>query len=102
MARVALTWLADADAAEILTHLGERAGAGVANHYEAAFDSVYRTLERFPDSGAPRPKLGADVRIAVVSPYLIVYEHLEDDDVVTIMRIVDGRRKITRRLIAGG
>jgi hypothetical protein len=39
-------------------------------------------LAQYPDSSAPRPKLGAYVRTSVVSPYVVIYEHLEDDDVV--------------------
>jgi plasmid stabilization system protein ParE len=35
-----------------------------------------------PDSGAPR--LGERVRICVVSPYVVIYEHIEADDMVMI------------------
>ena len=101
MARIVFTSLADADTAQIIGDLNKQAGANVADRYDADFDSLYRRLERFPDSGAPRPKLGAYVRIAVVSPYVIIYEHMDDDDVVTIMRLVHGRRKITRRTLRG-
>ena len=97
MARIAIT--ADADSAEILRHLDRKAGAHVADRYEADFDSLYELLARFPNSGAPRPALGKDMRIGVVFPYVVLYEYADTDDVVTIMRIVDGRRKITRRLL---
>ena len=63
------------------------------------FDALYRRLERFPESGAPRPALGRLVRIAIVSPYNIIHEYIEADDAVTIMRIVHGRRRITRRML---
>ena len=36
-------------------------------------------------------------RIAVVLPYIIVYDH--DDDVVTALRVLHGKRNITRDLI---
>ena len=45
---------------------------------------------RVPQSGAPRPALGRLVRIGVVSPYTIIHEYIEADDVVTIMRILHG------------
>lgn len=98
MASVVLTSLADADTAMIIDDLNKRAGANVADRYDADFDKLYQRLERFPDSGAPRPKLGAQVRVSVVSPYVVIYEHIEVDDVV-MMRLVHGRRKITRGMI---
>jgi toxin ParE1/3/4 len=99
--RVLLTSLADADTARIIDYLGETAGVKVAEHFAADFASVYLRLERFPDSGAPRTKLGANVRVAVVWPYAILYQYVEAEDTVTIMRIVHGRREITRRLLGG-
>src|SRR3977135_4703431 len=36
-------------------------------------------------------------RIAVVLPYIIVYDH--DDEVVTVLRVLHGKRNITRDLI---
>jgi len=59
-------------------------------------------LADYPQSGAPRPRLGKRIRICVISPYIIFYEHLEDDDTVTIMRIAHGRREITRNFLKGG
>jgi toxin ParE1/3/4 len=51
----------------------------------------------FPKSGARRPGLGRDARIGVVAPYVVVYDYQQDT--VMILRIVDGRRNITRRLV---
>ena len=95
MTRVVITASADADIAAIISHLTAKAGANVAVRYHADFDALYRRLERFPESGAPRPALGRLVRIGVVSPYTIIHEYIEADDTVTIMRIVHGRRRIT-------
>jgi plasmid stabilization system protein ParE len=39
------------------------------------------------------------VRICVVSPYVVIYEHIEAEDTVMIMRIAHGRRKITRKFL---
>lgn len=101
MARVVVTSLADADAAYIIADLGAKAGANVAVRYDADIDRLYRRLSDHPKSGAPRPALGAYVRICVVSPYVVIYEHIEAADTVTIMRIAHGRRKFTRRFIRG-
>lgn len=69
MARIVITASADADTAFILDDLAAKAGANVAARYDADFDPLYRRLERFAESGAPRPALGRLVRIGVVSPY---------------------------------
>ncbi len=101
MARVILAELADSDTAEIINDLGSKAGESVADRYDGDFDEVYRRLEVFPEIGAPRPSLGKQARICVVLPYLIVYEYSESDDVVTVLRLLHGKRKITRRLLRG-
>ncbi len=51
----------------------------------------------YPLSGNRRPKLGTRVRIAVVRPYIVIYRTNEDD--VMIMRVLHGRRKITRHTL---
>ncbi len=99
MARIVITASADADTAFILGDLAAKAGADVAARYDSDFDALYRRLERFPESGAPRPALGRLVRIGIVSPYNLIHETIEADDAVTIMRIVHGRRRITRRML---
>ena len=99
MARVVLTASADADTAFILRDLAAKAGADVARRYDAEFDALYRRPERFPESGSPRPALGALVRIGIVSPYNIIHEYISADDVVTVMRLLHGRRRITRRML---
>jgi toxin ParE1/3/4 len=99
VARVVITASADADTVAIIDDLTVKAGANVAARYDADFDALYRRLATFPESGSPRPALGPLVRIGVVSPYTIIHEYIEADDVVTIMRIVHGRREITRRIL---
>ncbi len=99
MARIVVTASADADAADIVSDLAAKAGATVAARYDSDFDALYRRLESFPESGSPRPALGRLVRVGVVSPYIVIHEYIDADDVVTIMRIVHGRRRITRRML---
>ena len=102
MAHIVITAPADADSAYIINDLDEKAGWTVADRYEADFDKIYDRLEMFPQSGAPRPALGRHVRICVVSPYVILYEYLEADDAVMVLRLVHGRRRITRKTVRGG
>ncbi|ARN82750.1 type II toxin-antitoxin system RelE/ParE family toxin [Methylocystis bryophila] len=90
---------AQADATFIVSDLAQKAGLRCASEYAAAFDRLYLRLLKFPQSGAPRPALGNDVRIAVVRPYLVIYEYMVADDAVMILRLVQGRRRITRNLL---
>jgi toxin ParE1/3/4 len=97
--RLIITDPADADSVEITKDLTRKAGVVVADRYEADFDALYRRLETFPGSGSPRPKLGRFIRIGVVLPYVVVYRYVPDDDLVAIIRILHGRRRITRRML---
>ena len=101
MARLVVTASADADTAYIIADLGSKAGVSVAARYNADFARLYERLSDYPNSGSPRRSLGAHVRVCVVSPYVVIYEHIEADDTVTIMRIVHGRREITREFLRG-
>jgi toxin ParE1/3/4 len=101
VARVIVTSAADADLSAILADLGARAGAIVAERYNADIDCVYGRLADYPKSGAPRLRLGRRVRICVVSPYIVFYEHFETQNEVVIMRVAHGRRKITRKFLRG-
>jgi plasmid stabilization system protein ParE len=62
-------------------------------------DTIYDNLAMSPAMGSPRPRLGRRARIVVLSPYLVIYDHLSETDTVNIVRILDGRRNITRRLV---
>jgi plasmid stabilization system protein ParE len=97
MARLVVTERADDDLASIIQNLRDTAGEAVALRYRQAIDQVFERLVRFPRSGMSRRKMGRHVRIAVVAPYIIFYENQRDD--VVIVRILDGRRNITRRLV---
>jgi toxin ParE1/3/4 len=97
VARVVIAEPADADAAGIISDLDVKAGAVVARRCDAGFDLLYTRPAAFPESGSPRPALGGFVRIGVVSPYLMIYRHVPDDDLVVVLRIVHGRRRISRR-----
>jgi toxin ParE1/3/4 len=98
VARIVITARADADSAAIIDDLTDKAGANVAARYDADFLAFYRRLEQFPDSGAPRRKLAPTVRIGVVFPYVVFYRYVEADDAVLVLRVLHGRRKITRRM----
>lgn len=101
MTRVVVTDLADADIAELLADIAREAGYRAAERYNFRIESLYDRLGEHPDSCEARPKLGAHVRVGVIVPYLVIYRHAAGDDTVSIIRVVHGRRKITRKLLQG-
>jgi toxin ParE1/3/4 len=98
MARVVVSSPANADSNEILAYLARVAGPATADKYDALFNDVYDRLAVDPDMYAARPRFGPKIRAAVVAPYLVVYEHTTPD-VVNILRILHGSRRLTRALI---
>ena len=99
--RVIITDLADADTAEILAGIAREAGYRAAEKYNFRIERLYDRLAEHPDSCEARPRLGAHIRVGVVVPYLVIYRHAIGDDTVSIVRVVHGRRKITRKLLQG-
>jgi toxin ParE1/3/4 len=99
MARVIIASTADADTDGILTDLAAKGGRRLAAKYDDLFERLYDRLGDYPGSGAPRRALGSDIRIGIVSPYIVIYRHRADDDTVTVLRIVHGRRRITGALL---
>ena len=101
MARLIVSLLAQSDIFHILTDVAGKAGYEVAAQYAADFEALYERLAAHPDSGPPRPRLGPHVRIGVVLPYVVIYEHDGASGTVTLFRIVHGRRRITGKLLLG-
>ena len=97
MTPVVVSRRADADVDAMLEHLADLAGPAVARRYNQELDAVFERLAMFPESGARRRSLGPYARIAVVAPYVVVYDY--QDNTVVIVRVLDGRRDITRRLV---
>jgi toxin ParE1/3/4 len=102
MARIIVTRSADADTARIFAYLVASAGRSVAVKYFGLFEALYERFAVHPASGPRRPALGPDIRIGIVSPYIIVYRHRESDDTVTVLRLLHGRQDITRKLLRLG
>lgn len=99
MTRVVITALADADMEGILAWLAGKAGNTAASRYAASFERLFERLAIHPAAGAPRPVLGASIRIGIVAPYIVIYQLIRTDNVVVILRVVHGRRKIAGSLL---
>jgi toxin ParE1/3/4 len=97
MARVVVSATADSDRQAILDYLVANAGYATADRYNAEFKGAFRRLAEFPDIGSPRPLLSSFMRIAVVHPFVVFYEHR--DDCVTIFRLLHAKRNITPDLL---
>ncbi len=100
MAQFSVTAIAERDVRDILTGLAKRAGYSIASRYTEEFKAAYRAIAQSPGTGPPRPALGPNTRIKTVYPYVIIYNH--EADTVTVLRVLDGRRNITRALIRRG
>jgi toxin ParE1/3/4 len=99
MARVGLTQTAHRDLTKILVEIFKNAGASSLHKYDSQFSRTLARLEQFPNSGALRPKLGRNTRLCVVYPYLVYYRHSVAADSVLVLRILHGRRRITRETL---
>jgi toxin ParE1/3/4 len=101
MTRIVISPQATADIEEIFDHLFEAAGIAVVDGYARDLQELQDRLAMFPASGALRPQLGRGTRIALLSPYLVIYDYSAGDETLTLARVLDGRRNITRRLVRG-
>ena len=97
MAKLIVSPQAALDAAAIVELLSDKAGIDVAAKYLREIDALFERISVFPRSGMRSPSLGRDIRFGVVEPYVIIYRYRADT--VTVARIVDGRRNITRQLV---
>lgn len=102
MAKVRLSAEAKADYDAIIDYVREAGGPAVAERYQADFFAAFDLLEAFPGRGAPRRKLGTNVRLLILKPYSIYYEGMPKSDAVLILRIVRGRRRVTKKLLSKG
>jgi toxin ParE1/3/4 len=85
----------------MLEDLARDAGFAVAARFNAEIEVLYERLADYPECCQAHPNLGANVRVSVAPPYLLIYRHAKGSETVQIVRILHGSRKITRRLLRG-
>jgi toxin ParE1/3/4 len=100
MGRLNISQHAQADFAAIIEYLAKEAGMWVARDYREQIRAFYRLLRDHPEIGAPRPRLGRNIRVGVVRPYLVIYRYAGEG--VTVLRIVHGRRKLAGTMLRKG
>lgn len=86
---------ADADMDGILAWLGREGGRALAASYLARFERLFDRLVEFPMAGAERPMLGSGIRIGLVRPFVVIYRYEDAADLLTVLRIVHGRRRMS-------
>jgi plasmid stabilization system protein ParE len=99
MATLIVSAQAGLDAAAAVAFLAEKAGSGGGARHAGDIEYLFERLMMFPASRARRPALGRAPRISIITPCIVIYDHPADD--VIALRILDGRRNITRRLACG-
>jgi plasmid stabilization system protein ParE len=98
MARLIVSPESSADIDGILDWLDCETGRPVALRYAERFRAAFGHLMAFPEIGARRRTLHANMRIWVVAPYVIFYRFEIDKEPVTIVRILHGRRDLAEAL----
>jgi toxin ParE1/3/4 len=95
MTRVIVSAKARGDFRDIISYLSRNAGSAVAKRYSVRIDDCVVLIAERPRIGAPRPGLGPGVRIRTIRPYVLIYSFSGES--VEILRLLHGKRKITRR-----
>ncbi|MGZ3305308.1 MAG: type II toxin-antitoxin system RelE/ParE family toxin [Asticcacaulis sp.] len=94
-----MTPTADAEVVKILNYLADEAGLATMAKYAQSLDALYEHISNYPESCPRRPRLDPEARIGIVSPYVVLYTYSEAYDTATIIRVVHGARRITRKLL---
>ena len=99
---VELVWSPQAreDLLDIYVYIGMD-NPDAAERLYTAIETTADHLAQLPRLGTRRPAIFASARILIEGPYLILYETYPDTDEgaierVEIVRVVDGRRDLTR------
>jgi toxin ParE1/3/4 len=99
MTRLVVPETARRDIRDIVMDLELRARRGVALRTARKFDELLTSIEQFPGTCSPRPRLGKKIRCSAVHPYLVFFEYEALADTVTVLRVLHGHRRITRKLL---
>lgn len=99
MTRLIVTKEAEQDVSNILVYLEGQAGAIVAEEYGEAVRRTLIRLAQFPDTGAPRPELGPNVRVTTLYPFLLIYEHAADAPEFVLLRVLHGASNVTAEIL---
>jgi plasmid stabilization system protein ParE len=97
--RLVVTRDAENDLADLLAYLQREANSVVAEEFGRDVRATLLRLTEFPDSGAPRPEFGAYVRMSIIYPYLLFYDHPPDHPELTLLRILHGKSNLSAEIL---
>lgn len=87
------------DIEDIAEAIARNNGALVAERNVARLRGSLQTLAEFPEVGRKRSQLASGLRSWPLTPWIALYRIA--DDGIEIIRILHGRRRITRKVVAG-
>jgi toxin ParE1/3/4 len=99
MARLRLAPAAARDLQKITDDIVAAAGTPVALSFVGRMRRSLEGLVSFPGMGRLRPGFGPGVRSWVLYPYVAFYRQVGSD--IEVIRILHGRRRLTRRSLRG-
>jgi toxin ParE1/3/4 len=99
MARLLFAPAAARDLEKVSDDIKAAAGERVALSFVRRMRQSLERLVEFPRMGRLRPSFGAGVRSWALSPYVAFYRQVGSD--VEIIRILHGKRRLTRSLLRG-
>jgi toxin ParE1/3/4 len=99
MTQLKVTQRAARDTDEILEYLANVAGTRTAERHLVRIQQTIERLVDWPEAMQRRPELGHNVRLAVVAPYVVIYRYERENDLLTILRVLHGRRNVTYHMI---
>jgi toxin ParE1/3/4 len=99
MGRLRYSRAARADLEKIAVDIVENSGAAVAERVIARLEKSLRTVADFPGLGRKRPGLGRNVWSWPMRPWVAFYRITGED--VEVIRVLHGKRRITRELVEG-
>ena len=99
MTQLKVTQRAARDTDDVFDYLANVAGTRTAERHLLRIQQTIERLIDWPEAVQRRPELGRNVRLAVVAPFVVIYRYEREHDLLTILRVLHGRRNVTDQMI---
>jgi toxin ParE1/3/4 len=94
-----VTQKAARDIDEIFEYLANLAGRRTAEHHFLRLQTTIDRLLDWPESAQRRTEFGANIRLAVVAPYVVIYRYERVTEHLTVLRVLHERQNMTSDMI---
>jgi toxin ParE1/3/4 len=101
MVEIVVSPQARADLLSIVGYLASVTSPATTRNWHDKLWAAIDGLAEFPGRGHPRRNLGKNVRIRIVGPFIVIYEHVRGETTMSVLRVLRGRPKITRNVVRG-